>query len=243
MIEFFKGQKMKNLRAMVADKIQPVAGSVCEKLRLKGRGFAVIGGFVRDRMLGRIFDKNIESADMDVVLDEPIRNFRDMPGVRWLGSNTFGGAKFYLDGVGIIDICAFYQKGVGFVDIWENFSSNAEKTVGDLDFNCNAAGYLYPENQVVAAPAFFDFVRNKTISQAGARYGFNNTIAPCALRLKIKLSYLLKTQVGLDAELVERIRRLPENELVEYMRRKAGNEKIFRDAISLYKRISDQRSI
>ena len=177
--------------------IEPVARKVSELLGTRNDAFAVIGGTPRDNVLARVAGKEAKANDIDLIFSIWPGNLEKNAGVKLRGTNAFGGQKFYLD-------------DVGMVDVWSEYTSNMTRVFEAVDFNCNMLAYMWPENKIQTAPGFRDFIETRTIKLGGASLNINTDemLTVRALKFQAKFADAFGFDVELDKPLLDKIANL-----------------------------------
>lgn len=157
---------------------------------------AVVGGAVRDCVLGQISGHNTIPKDLDVILGAPLTDIDKNPNIIAARKNSLGGMKLCI-------------KGFGVVDVFQHYTSFPENIIADyFDFNCNSLFYRMRDDKIIASVFFQEFLESRTIRQQRVwfssddvvgQYGAPQTVAR-ALKFQIKFmnEYNIKTNLGYD---------------------------------------------
>ena len=160
------------------------------------KDMAVVGGAVRDCVLGQISGQNTKPKDLDVILTAPLAAIEKNPNILGARKNSLGGMKVCL-------------KDFGIVDIFQQYTHFPENIIADyFDFNCNSLFYRMRDNKIVASVFFHEFLESRTIRQQRiwftqngitGQYGVPQTVAR-ALKFQINFmqDYDIKTKLGYD---------------------------------------------
>ena len=160
------------------------------------KDMSVVGGAVRDCVLGQISGRNYKPKDLDVILGAPLSEIEKNPNIIAARKNSLGGMKLML-------------KDFGIVDIFQQYTFFPENIIADyFDFNCNSLFYRMRDNKIIASAFFQEFLESRTIRQQRVwfsendvvgQYGAPQTIVR-ALKFQIKFmnEYNIKTNLGYD---------------------------------------------
>lgn len=217
-------------------KIAPVVDDVVNDLNLpKNTDVFVVGGFVRDAVLGELTNRQVESKDVDLILSQK-PDFSENQNVLWWQENSFGGIKLGL-------------KNFPEVDIFDKHLDWPAITVGYyFDFNCNSIFYYNKTQQIFAAAPFYAFTSNKTIELVNyliSNYNIKTLYQePSLVSRALKFQVLFREKFGIDARLSSMILYLLYNmdeqtkqEMLKYTQQKIKDENLRKQVIEQYYKI------
>ena len=119
---------------------------------LNVRDICVVGGAVRDCVLGVMSGHKTEPKDLDVILPEPLKRVDKNPNILGFRKNSLGGVKVFV-------------KNFGTVDVFQHYTNEPEGIIANyFDFNCNSLYYLMHDNKIIESVFFDEFMESKTIS-------------------------------------------------------------------------------
>ena len=193
-------------------------GVVCKVASALGvQDMCVVGGAVRDCVLGQLSGHDIKPKDFDIILPSPLANIANNPNIIKIRQNSLGGIKCELNDFGI-------------VDIFQHYTSNPEVIIARyFDFNCNSLFYRMKPNIISASIFFYEFLQSRTIQQQHAlfsndkvvgKYGVPETVMR-AIKFQIQFmeKYNIKTKLGWDIlYLIYNMTRQDELDMKKYMK-------------------------
>ena len=119
---------------------------------LNVRDICVVGGAVRDCVLGVMSGRATQPKDLDVILPEPLLQPYKNPNILGIKKNSLGGAKVFV-------------KNFGTVDVFQHYTNEPEGIIANyFDFNCNSLYYRMHDNKIIESVFFDEFMESKTIS-------------------------------------------------------------------------------
>ena len=119
---------------------------------LNVRDICVVGGAVRDCVLGAMSGNKTTPKDLDVILPEPLKRVDKNPNILGMRKNSLGGAKVFV-------------KNFGTVDVFQHYTNEPEGIIANyFDFNCNSLYYRMHDNKIIESVFFDEFMESKTIS-------------------------------------------------------------------------------
>lgn len=163
---------------------------------LKARDVCVVGGAVRDCVLGKLTGKNTTPKDLDVILPSPVIHPEKNPNIIGMRKNSLGGTKLYV-------------KNFGTVDVFQHYTSDPEDIICDyFDFNCNSLYYRMHDNTIRVSLFFDEFLNSHVIRQQNmvytadginGKYGVPQTVMR-VLKFQIQFSekYNFETELSSD---------------------------------------------
>ena len=163
---------------------------------LKVRNLCVVGGAVRDCVLGKLSGTNTKPKDLDVILSAPLIHPEKNRNIIGMRENSLGGKKLYI-------------KNFGTVDVFQQYTENPETIIANyFDFNCNSLYYRTCDNTIQPSAFFLEFLESQTIREqnmaytdggVNGMYGVPQTIMR-ALKFQIQFAekYNFKTDLSDD---------------------------------------------
>ena len=119
---------------------------------LNVRDICVVGGAVRDCVLGAMSGNKTTPKDLDVILPEPLKQVDKNPNILGFRKNSLGGVKVFV-------------KNFGTVDVFQHYTNEPESIIANyFDFNCNSLYYRMHDNKIIESVFFDEFMESKTIS-------------------------------------------------------------------------------
>lgn len=180
------------------------------------RDMCVVGGAVRDCVLGKMSGHVNNPKDFDVILPAPLVNPESNPNIIYMRKNSLGGMKLNVENFGTVDVFQYYTKTP------ENIIANF------FDFNCNSIFYRMRDNKIISSVFFQEFLESRTIRQQHiiyssdgilGQYGAPQTVAR-ALKFQIQFmkDYDIKTNLGYDIlYLIYNMKAQDEDNMKHYM--------------------------
>lgn len=217
-------------------KIAPVVDDVANELNIGKRdNLYVVGGFVRDAVLGGLTNRDYISKDLDLIL--PKRpNFDKNPNVLWKKENSLGGLK-----IG--------TKKFPEIDIFQESATNPQLIVGQFfDFNFNALYYSHYQKQIFASAYFYGFTSNKVINFENYIYTSDNIeqryqnswMISRALKFQIQFREKFGIETKLSPVILYMLYEMDdgaEQEMIDYTKIKVQSEVMRNKIINEYKRL------
>jgi len=185
----------------------------------------VVGGAVRDCVLGQLSGHDIKPKDLDIILPSPLVNIADNPNITRMRQNSLGGIKCEV-------------KDFGIVDIFQYYTSNPENIIAQyFDFNCNSLFYRMKDNKITASVFFYEFLESRTISlqnilfinnKSIGQYGVPETVMR-AIKFQIQFmdKYDIKTKLGFEIlHLIHNMTKQDELDMKKYMKSHVMDNKL-----------------
>lgn len=147
----------------------------------------IFGGYIRDYILAKIYQKNIIPNDLDVVISSLI-----LPHNYEILKNRFNGNTIFVHNTRI----DFWELKDTFSLINANKSITIDKLPETTVFNCNSIAYDVKTCQLYGAK-FFEFLETRTIdfNDTSYLYDFKELQAVRAFYLSKKLKFKLSSDV------------------------------------------------
>lgn len=175
----------------------------------------VVGGAVRDCVLGNLVRHETISKDFDVIL--PMRpKLNNNPNIISWRTNSFGGLKIK-------------TKNIGTIDVFQHYTDEPEHIIANyFDFNCNSLYYRMLDNKIIESIFFDEFLESKTIrpqhviyDETGgtALYGKPQTVMR-ALKFQIQFNEKFNFKTNLSSDILYMIynmNRDDEKSMKQYM--------------------------
>lgn len=157
----------------------------------------VVGGAVRDCVLGNLVGHETISKDFDVIL--PMRpKLNNNPNIISWRTNSLGGLKIK-------------TKNIGTIDVFQHYTDEPEHIIANyFDFNCNSLYYRMHDNKIIESIFFDEFLESKTISpqhviydETGgtALYGKPQTVMR-ALKFQIQFNEKFNFKTNLSSDIL-----------------------------------------
>ena len=125
---------------------------------LNVRDMCVVGGAVRDCVLGATSGHTTRPKDLDVILAEPLSQPHKNPNILGIKKNSLGGTKVYV-------------KNFGTVDVFQQYTDEPEYIIANyFDFNCNSLYYRTSDNTIKESVFFDEFLESHTIREQNVIY-------------------------------------------------------------------------
>lgn len=226
-----KRNRIKDAFVNAGKRIEPFANSMKQELQISDDKFFIVGGFVRDTVVGDFLHTDIESKDYDVVLSKKI-DFTNNPNVIWQKQNNFGGLKIA-------------TKNIPEIDIFDKYTDRPEYLIANFDFNCNMVWYSNEDKSIVSSPLFEDFLMTQTIEpyrfdffEGYQRYK-NEDMAARALKFYAKFNeYGMKLRFdGVLYDLFLNMDKRTEKAMFDYINSKIKSDQMKKQMIDTYKKI------
>ena len=203
---------------------------------LNVRDMCVVGGAVRDCVLGAMSGNKTAPKDLDVILPEPLRNIDKNPNILGMRKNSLGGVKVFV-------------KNFGTIDVFQHYTNEPEGIIANyFDFNCNSLYYRMHDNKIIESIFFDEFLESKTISpqhviydETGgtALYGKPQTVMR-ALKFQIQFNekFNLKTNLSSDIlYMIYNMNRDDEKSMKQYMASHVMDKKLQNKILESYQKV------
>ena len=203
---------------------------------LNVRDMCVVGGAVRDCVLGKMSGKNTKPKDIDIILPTPIVQPQKNPNIIGMRKNSLGGVKLYV-------------KNFGTVDVFQQYTENPEAIIANyFDFNCNSLYYRMHDNTIQPSVFFLEFLESRTIREQNmvytngginGMYGLPQTVMR-ALKFQILFSEKYNLETELSDDLLYRIYNMKtsdEREMKKYMASHVANKQLQKKILENYLQI------
>lgn len=173
--------------------LSDVASGLAQLLRVQN--LCIVGGAVRDCVLGQMTGREISPKDLDVIL--PVQpHLGQNPDVLGWRTNSLGGIK--------VNTTRF-----GVIDVFQQYTETPEYIIVDFfDFNCNSLFYRTRDDAIITSAFFHEFLESKTIRPQRVLYTRNTVVAQYqtpqtvmrALKFQIKFAeyFDIKTKLSSD---------------------------------------------
>lgn len=217
-------------------KIAPVVDGIVNDLNLpKNTDVFVVGGFVRDAVLGELTNTKTEPKDIDLILSKK-PDLSKNQNILWKKENSFGGIKLGL-------------KNFPEVDVFNKKTDWPDMIVGQyFDFNFNSIFYHNKAQQIFAAAPFYAFTSNKIIELINYRVLEDKTetlyTEPSLVSRALKFQILFREKYSIESRLSPMIMHLlyamsekTEQEMLKYTQQKIKNENLKKQVIEQYYKI------
>ena len=208
--------------------------SVASVLRVPD--MCVVGGAVRDCVLGKLSGHETRPKDLDIILPMPLNQPEKNPNIIGMRKNSLGGVKLYV-------------KNIGVVDVFQHYTENPESIIaGYFDFNCNSLYYRMRDNAIRVSGFFLEFLESKTIREqnmaytnhgVNGMYGVPQTVMR-ALKFQILFmeKYNLKTKCSYDIlNQIYNMTATDEQDMKKYMASHIGDARLKQMILQRYKKI------
>ena len=203
---------------------------------LNVRDMCVVGGAVRDCVLGKMSGKNTKPKDIDIIFPTPIVQPQKNPNIIGMRKNSLGGVKIYV-------------KNFGTVDVFQQYTENPEAIIANyFDFNCNSLYYRMHDNTIQPSVFFLEFLESRTIREQNmvytngginGMYGLPQTVMR-ALKFQILFSEKYNLETELSDDLLYRIYNMKtsdEREMKKYMASHVANKQLQKKILENYLQI------
>jgi hypothetical protein len=173
--------------------------------------WAIVGGAVRDLLLSKQPAQcklRIDFPDIDIAVDRPVfgRHFENFgtelfEGLR-VHTNSFGGLKLESEFSGTVDVWS-----------WESKKSRLAKSalrrrLNQVDFGINAVAYLWPDNELIIHPRWFDDLKGQLVEKLAEQSPKPQFQPTRACALAVKLAKLTHTRFELGKSIRADLRHL-----------------------------------
>ena len=203
---------------------------------LNVRDMCVVGGAVRDCVLGKMSGKNTKPKDLDIILPAPIVQPQKNPNIIGMRKNSLGGVKLYV-------------KNFGTVDVFQQYTENPASIIANyFDFNCNSLYYRMHDNTIQPSAFFLEFLESRTIREQNmaytngginGMYGLPQTVMR-ALKFQILFSEKYNLEIDLSDDLLYQIYNMKtsdEREMKKYMASHVMDKKLQTQILASYQKI------
>ena len=203
---------------------------------LNVRDMCVVGGAVRDCVLGAMSGNKTAPKDLDVILPEPLRNIDKNPNILGMRKNSLGGVKVFV-------------KNFGTIDVFQHYTNEPEGIIANyFDFNCNSLYYRMHDNKIIESIFFDEFLESKTISpqhviydETGgtALYGKPQTVMR-ALKFQIQFNEKFNFKTNLSSDILYMIynmNRDDEKSMKRYMASHVMDKKLQNKILESYQKV------
>ncbi|MBR4475215.1 MAG: hypothetical protein IKP05_00855 [Alphaproteobacteria bacterium] len=203
---------------------------------LNVRDMCVVGGAVRDCVLGAVSGHTTRPKDLDVILPEPLSQPHKNPNVLGIKKNSLGGTKVYV-------------KNFGTVDVFQQYTNEPESIIANyFDFNCNSLYYRMHDNTIQPSAFFLEFLESRTIREQNmaytngginGMYGLPQTVMR-ALKFQILFSEKYNLEIDLSDDLLYQIYNMKtsdEREMKKYMASHVMDKKLQTKILASYQKI------
>ena len=203
---------------------------------LNVRDICVVGGAVRDCVLGAVSGRATLPKDVDVILPEPLKGVDKNPNILGFRKNSLGGAKVFV-------------KNFGTVDVFQQYTNEPEGIIANyFDFNCNSLFYRMHDNKIIESVFFDGFMESKTISpqhiiydKTGGTvlYGKPQTVMR-ALKFQIQFNEKFNIKTNLSSDILYMIYNMntdDEKSMKKYMSSHVMDKKLQAKILQSYHRI------
>jgi len=203
---------------------------------LNVRNMCVVGGAVRDCVLGALSGNSTQPKDLDVILPEPLLQPHKNPNILGMRKNSLGGVKVFV-------------KNFGTVDVFQQYTNEPEGIIANyFDFNCNSLYYRMHDNKIIESLFFDEFMESKTISpqhiiydKTGGTvlYGKPQTVMR-ALKFQIQFNEKFNLKTNLSSDILYMIYNMnadDEKSMKKYMSSHVMDKKLQAQILQSYQRI------
>ena len=208
--------------------------SVASALRV--RDMCVVGGAVRDCVLGKMSGHNTKPKDIDVILPVPLVQPEKNPNIIGMRKNSLGGVKLYV-------------KNFGTVDVFQQYTDEPEYIIANyFDFNCNSLYYRTSDNTIKESVFFDEFLESHTIREqnviytncgVNGMYGVPQTIMR-ALKFQIQFAEKYNFETELSDDLLYQIYHMKKSDEIamkKYMMSHVVNKSLQKKILENYQNI------
>ena len=184
---------MKNEKSFISVPFEFTNAVLGVASALKVRDMCVVGGAVRDCVLGKMSGHNTKPKDLDVILPTPLVQPQKNPNIIGIRKNSLGGVKLYV-------------KNFGTVDVFQQYTDEPEYIIANyFDFNCNSLYYRMHDNTIQPSVFFLEFLESRTIREQNMAYtkgGINGMYGvPQMVMRALKFQILFSEKYNLETEL------------------------------------------
>ena len=203
---------------------------------LRSPDICVVGGAVRDCVLGKLSGHETLAKDLDVILPAPLKHPEKNPNIVGMRKNSLGGAKLYI-------------KNIGVVDVFQHYTENPESIIaGYFDFNCNSLYYRMHDNAIRVSGYFLEFLESKTIRPQNVcfvdngvemQYGIPQMVMR-AIKFQIQFMEKFNIQTELSSDILAGIYNMTatdEENMKKYMASHVGDTRLKQMILQRYKKI------
>jgi len=203
---------------------------------LNVRDMCVVGGAVRDCVLGAVSGHTTRPKDLDVILPEPLSQPHKNPNILGIKKNSLGGTKLFV-------------KNFGTVDVFQQYTNEPKGIIANyFDFNCNSLFYCMHDNKIIESVFFDEFMESKTISpqhiiydKTGGTvlYGKPQTVMR-ALKFQIQFNEKFNIKTNLSSDILYMIYNMntaDETAMKKYMSSHVMDKKLQTKILQSYQKI------
>ena len=203
---------------------------------LNVRDICVVGGAVRDCVLGAMSGNKTTPKDLDVILPEPLKRVDKNPNILGMRKNSLGGVKVFV-------------KNFGTVDVFQHYTNEPEGIIANyFDFNCNSLYYRMHDNKIIESIFFDEFLESRTIREQNmaytngginGMYGLPQTVMR-ALKFQILFSEKYNLEIDLSDDLLYQIYNMKtsdEREMKKYMASHMMDKKLQNKILESYQKV------
>ncbi len=203
---------------------------------LNVRNMCVVGGAVRDCVLGVLSGNSIQPKDLDVILPEPLSQPHKNPNILGMRKNSLGGVKVFV-------------KNFGTVDVFQQYTNEPEGIIANyFDFNCNSLYYRMHDNTIQPSAFFLEFLESRTIREQNmaytngginGMYGLPQTVMR-ALKFQIQFNEKFNLKTNLSSDILYMIYNMnadDEKSMKKYMSSHVMDKKLQARILQSYQRI------
>lgn len=195
----------------------------------------VVGGAVRDCVLGKLVGHETISKDFDVIL--PMRpKLNNNPNIISWRTNSLGGLKIK-------------TKNIGTVDVFQHYTDEPEHIIANyFDFNCNSLYYRMCDNKIIESIFFDEFLESKTIRPQRVLYTRNTVVAQYqtpqtvmrALKFQIQFNEKFNLKTNLSDDILYMIYNMnadDEKRMKQYMTTHVMDKKLQNKILQSYQKV------
>ncbi|MBO7643100.1 MAG: hypothetical protein J6S74_03150 [Alphaproteobacteria bacterium] len=203
---------------------------------LNVRDICVVGGAVRDCVLGAMSGNKTTPKDLDVILPEPLKRVDKNPNIIGMRKNSLGGAKVFV-------------KNFGTVDVFQHYTDEPEHIIANyFDFNCNSLYYRMHDNTIQPSAFFLEFLESQTIREQNmaytngginGMYGLPQTVMR-ALKFQIQFNEKFNFKTNLSSDILYMIynmNRDDEKSMKRYMASHVMDKKLQNKILESYQKV------
>ena len=203
---------------------------------LRARDMCVVGGAVRDCVLGKMSGKNTKPKDLDIILPTPLVQPQKNPNIIGMRENSLGGVKLYV-------------KNFGTVDVFQQYTNEPETIIANyFDFNCNSLYYRMHDNTIRESVFFDEFLESRTIREQNMAYtngGINGMYGlPQTVMRALKFQILFSEKYNFETELsddllyqIYNMKTSDEREMKKYMTSHVADKQLQKKILENYQNI------
>lgn len=229
-----------NRAQMDLDKAIILAGARLGKIvdglsvNLGVHNICVVGGAVRDTVLGYLTGHNCDFKDIDIMVSAPLTNIDKYPGLLSVNKNTFGGTKLR-------------TRDFGEIDIWHYDDNTRHSVMRYFDFNCNSLYYDYVTRQLLVSNQFQNFVKSNILDFGNSWYGRIESIIIRAIKFYILFNKNFGMNIHFSPRIISHIvdsKKLSDEYFnFELMRLVKKDAELRHDILNMYNSLRGNRQI